>query len=49
MLFNYLCEIDKYTLLLLFVLVFFWSNHLCAQDFILAGIVNDAVQLAVSN
>ena len=44
MLFNYLCEIDKYTLLLLFVLVFF-----CAKDFILAGIVNDAVQLAVSN
>lgn len=32
MLFNYLCEIDKYTLLLLFVLVsFFLSNHVCAQ------------------
>jgi len=25
------------------------SNHVCAQGFILAGIVNDAVQLAVSN
>lgn len=49
MLFNYLCEIDKYTLLLLFVLVFFLVEPLCAQDFILAGIVNDAVQLAVSN
>lgn len=42
-------EIDKYALLLLFVLVFFLSNHVCAQGFILAGIVNDAVQLAVSN
>lgn len=30
MLFNYLCEIDKYTLLLLFVLVFL-SYHLCVQ------------------
>lgn len=48
MLFNYLCEIDKYTLLLLFVLLFF-VVPLCVQDFILAGIVNDAVQLAVSN
>lgn len=26
MLFNYLCEIDKYTLLLLFVLVFFFCQ-----------------------
>lgn len=26
MLFNYLCEIDKYTLLLLFVLVFFFCR-----------------------
>lgn len=31
MLFNYLCEIDKYTLLLLFVLVSFLSNHVCVQ------------------
>ena len=48
MLFNYLCEIDKYTLLLLFVLVFFFCQTIYVLK-ALASIVNGAVQLAVSN
>lgn len=31
MLFNYLCEIDKYTLLLLFVLLFFVVPFMCSR------------------
>lgn len=35
MLFNYLCEIDKYTLLLLFVLVFFFVKpFMCSRLYI---------------
>lgn len=49
MLFNYLCEIDKYYLTVIICISVLLSNHLCAQGFILAGIVNGAVQLAVSN
>ena len=44
-----MCNRQIYLTVIICISVLFLSNHVCAQGFILAGIVNDAVQLAVSN